>query len=366
MKRIFDTDCEGPISKNDNAFEIAQRFIPDGGKFFAKLSKYDDLLADIDKKHGYKAGDTLRLILPFLKAYGVTDSIIQEYSEQNILIVPGADVALRHINSFMSVFIISTSYRPYINSLCDAIGFPVQNTFCTEVSLDKYEIPDSEIRYLKELHDEILKLPEIDIPASAHKREDLDSGTIKCTERLDQIFWNEFNVMVSKKMLDEVNPIGGFEKANAIRKSCDIIETKLSEVMYAGDSITDADAMKLVSESDGVAISFNGNRYAIQSADIACTSPNALILAGLALLFNDYGTAAVRELASEWDRRKYEFENNINKMIPVTFRRATEEQNFMVKDVTLNLIEESNIQELISKSESFRKTVRGESIGKLG
>jgi len=356
MKRIFDTDCEGPVSKNDNAFEITQSFIPDGGKFFAKLSKYDDLLADIDKKHGYKAGDTLRLILPFLKAYGVTDSIIQEYSAQNILIVPGADVALKHINSFMPVFIISTSYRPYINSLCDVVGFPVKNTFCTEVSLDKYELPDSEIRYLKELHDEILKLPEIDIPASAHKRKDLDNGTIKCAERLDQIFWNEFNMMVSKKMLDEVNPIGGFEKANAIRKSCNITDVQLSEVMYAGDSITDADAMKLVSESGGIAISFNGNRYAMQSADVACTSPNAMILAGLALLFNDYGTQAVRELASEWDQRKYAFESNINRIIP----------DFTVKDVTLNFIEESNIQELIFKSEGFRKTVRGESIGKLG
>ncbi len=27
--RIFVTDCEGPISKNDNAFEVASRFIPE-------------------------------------------------------------------------------------------------------------------------------------------------------------------------------------------------------------------------------------------------------------------------------------------------------------------------------------------------
>ncbi len=60
--RIFVTDCEGPISKNDNAFEVASRFIPEGGEFFGKVSRYDDVLADVVKRPGYKAGDTLKLI----------------------------------------------------------------------------------------------------------------------------------------------------------------------------------------------------------------------------------------------------------------------------------------------------------------
>ena len=174
MKRQFNTDCEGPISKNDNAFELTEEFIPQGGEFFAKLSKYDDFLADIAKKPGYKAGDTLRLILPFFKAYGVTDAGISEFSSQNILLVPGADTALKYIRAIMPAFIISTSYRPYINSLCEMIGFPVENTYCTELTLDIYQIPETEIEYLKELHDEMLVLPAIEIPASAASREDLD------------------------------------------------------------------------------------------------------------------------------------------------------------------------------------------------
>jgi energy-converting hydrogenase A subunit R len=356
MKRLFDTDCEGPISKNDNAYEISQNYIPDGGKFFEKLSKYDDLLADIDKKPKYKAGDTLRLILPFLKVYGVTEQIIQEYSAKNIIIVPGADVALKYINAIMPVFIISTSYRPYINSLCKVVGFPVENTFCTELSLDKYELRKSEVKHLKELQYEILKLPEISIPASAHTRSDLDDDTIKCAERLDQIFWHEFSGTVAGKMLDEINPIGGFEKVNAINKSCEITGIPLSEVMYAGDSITDADAMKLVREAGGAAVSFNGNRYAIQSADIACMSPNALVLAGFASLFNEGGTQAIRELASEWEQRKDEFERNVSQTI----------SGFSVKDVTFSIIDDLNINELISNSENFRRMVRGDNICHLG
>jgi energy-converting hydrogenase A subunit R len=109
---LYLTDCEGPISKNDNAFELGRHFIPDGGAFFAKLSRYDDFLADIEKKPGYKAGDTLRLIAPFLKAYGVTDAAIREFSSEGLLLVPRADEMLRAVSGSMPTYIISTSYRP--------------------------------------------------------------------------------------------------------------------------------------------------------------------------------------------------------------------------------------------------------------
>ena len=123
-KTLYLTDCEGPISKNDNAFELAQHLMPDGGKFFAKVSRYDDFVADIEKKPGYKAGNTLQLIVPFLKAYGVTDEAIREFSSEVLLLVPRADEMLRAVSASMPAYIISTSYRPYIDALCAAVGFP--------------------------------------------------------------------------------------------------------------------------------------------------------------------------------------------------------------------------------------------------
>ncbi len=356
MRRQFNTDCEGPISKNDNAFELAQEFIPRGGEFFAKLSKYDDVLADIDKKPGYKSGDTLRLILPFFKAYGITDAGIREFSARNVLLVPGADAALRYIRDIMPAFIISTSYRPYINSLCELTGFPAENAYCTELAIDEYQIPQTEVGYLKELHDEILSLPIIEIPASADSRNDLDDGSITCVDRLDKIFWKEFPNMASGKLLEGVNPIGGFEKAEAIKKSCEKTGIQPSEVMYAGDSITDAEAMKLVKDVGGVAISFNGNRYAVESAEIACTSPNALILAALALAFKKDGAERVRALATKWDSEKIALENMMQASLP----------GFSVEGINLCLIDDSDLEELVPRSENFRKTVRGKRIGRLG
>ncbi|MEM2939288.1 MAG: hypothetical protein QXU95_03315, partial [Candidatus Bathyarchaeia archaeon] len=130
MMKIFVTDCEGPISKNDNAFELSCWLIPNGDKFFTQISRYDDILADIVKRPGYKAGDTLKLIAPFLKAYGATNERMRRFSSETLLVVPGAGEALHYIRSIMPSFIVSTSYEPYINALCDAIDFPKENVYC--------------------------------------------------------------------------------------------------------------------------------------------------------------------------------------------------------------------------------------------
>jgi energy-converting hydrogenase A subunit R len=82
-------DCEGPITQNDNAYELCDALIPEGGNFFARVSKYDDYLADIEKRQGYKAGDTLKLVLPFLMTYGATNKKMEEFSEKTLMLLPG-------------------------------------------------------------------------------------------------------------------------------------------------------------------------------------------------------------------------------------------------------------------------------------
>ena len=82
MKNIFITDCEGPISRNDNAFELTSKLIPEGATLFTLISKYDDVQAELIRRPGYRAGDTLGLILPFLKAFGATNDMLRILSKQ--------------------------------------------------------------------------------------------------------------------------------------------------------------------------------------------------------------------------------------------------------------------------------------------
>ena len=159
MKRAFISDCEGPISKNDNAFEVTSHYVPDGDKLFTVISRYDDVLADVLKRPGYKAGDTLKLILPFLNAYDLTDQKTQEFSAQSLVLIPNVKDTLQYVRNIAHAFIVSTSYEHYIKALCQALNFPYENTYCTEVSMDKYHVTEEEKNKLREFAREISQMP---------------------------------------------------------------------------------------------------------------------------------------------------------------------------------------------------------------
>lgn len=360
MKRIFITDLEGPISKNDNAFEITAHTIPQGEAFYTLLSRYDDVLADVVKKPGYKAGDTLRLILPFLKAYGVTNKEIVNYSSQNILLLAGADKALQYINRIMPSFIVSTSYEQYVHALCNLINFPKENTYCTKLDLDKYEIEQTEVERLKEMEKEISKMPKLEIPQDAKTLSDFPPVLQGAVMRLDKIFWYEISGMSIGKILKEVNPIGGFEKANSVQDAVEKMKTDLSSVMYVGDSITDALALQKVRKGGGLTVSFNGNSYAIREAEIAVMSENAIATAILADVFNKLGKKGVFELVGEWGYsklEKYEVEGSLHESLRELYPKELP---------TVKIISDENREVLSKKSAIFRKSVRGVGIGALG
>ncbi|MBC7106209.1 MAG: hypothetical protein H5T97_09735, partial [Firmicutes bacterium] len=167
MRVVYVTDCEGPVSKNDNAFELCGRFIPEGEEFFARVSRYDDFLADVVRRPGYKAGDTLKLILPFLKAHGLTDAGMEEYSRDSILLMPGARRSLRKIGDLGPVYVVSTSYAPYIRALCRVVGLPPERAWCTAVNLDRYALSASDAELLRGLAREIAAMPLLHWPEGA-------------------------------------------------------------------------------------------------------------------------------------------------------------------------------------------------------
>jgi energy-converting hydrogenase A subunit R len=356
---VFITDCEGPISKNDNAFELAGYFIPDGERFFTIISRYDDIQADIIKRPGYKAGDTLRLILPFLRAYGATNEKMRRFSSQSIILVSGADRTLKFVHSIMPSFIVSTSYEHYISVLCDLIGFPKENAYCTRVDIDKYELSDWEVERLKQLRKEISLMPMLEIPEGASTFEGLPDETRHAVRRLDEIFWDEISRMDAGKMLREVNPVGGFEKANAVRGIVERTGADLSSVIYFGDSITDVDPFRLVREGGGLTVSFNGNQYAVREAEIAVLSHSTIIISIFADLFRKIGKEGILSLAEEWSASS--LKEICEPLLLQQMRMLPSDKAPKVERITPR-----NMSRLIRESSSFRKTVRGEAIGRLG
>jgi energy-converting hydrogenase A subunit R len=357
--RVFITDCEGPVSKNDNAFELMSRIVPKGDRLFTLISRFDDVLADIVKKPGYKAGDTLRLILPFLKAYGATNDLLKEYSSQNILLVPGADETLKFVNNLMPSYIVSTSYEHYIASLCAIIGFPKGNVYCTRLNIDKYQLSEKEVAKLKAIGEEISSMPMIKIPDGAVSLDDLPKESRVTVKRLNKLFWEEFPSMQAEKMLREVNPVGGYEKANAVKDIAVKTAVELSEIIYVGDSITDVDPFRLVRNAGGLTVSFNGNRYAVREAEIAVMSYHTSITSILADVFCRFGKQKVFSLAESWSLDV--LKSLCSPSLFGKFELLSSEESPRIERVTA-----SNMEKLASDSTVFRKTVRGEAVGKLG
>ena len=358
-RKLFITDCEGPISKNDNAFELSEHFVPDGDKFFALISRYDDVQADVVKRLGYKAGDTLRLVLPFFKAYGVTNKKMKEFSAQYILLVPGAKDTLRFVRGLMPSFIVSTSYEQYMRALCDAVAFPYTNVHCTQLDVDRYKLDGEEAEKLRRLRKETVAIPMIQIPVNATSIDDFSTRDKETIKRLDEIFWEEISGMNSGKMLEEVNPIGGSEKASAIRRIVRETGTDISETIYFGDSITDVQPFRLVKENEGLTVSFNGNKYAVREAEVAVLSGHTIITSVLAEVFSRLGREGVIGLVEEWSYsalRRYCSPGLQSRMVEL-YPKALPQ---------VELITPNNRRRLIEESIAFRKTVRGEAVGGLG
>ena len=295
----LNTDCEGPLALNDNAFELCRNFLPpDGGAFFTQVSRYEDFLSDIAKKPGYKAGDTLKLILPFLKSAGLTNAQIAEYSRQHITLVPKAEDVYRFLHSLdFPIFEISASYRQFAEAVAVKLGFAPERLYCTELDLDRYKLSEGEAAELRRLMGEIVAAPAIELPPEARTLEDLTPGVQEAIRLLDTIFWDTIPQMNIGRIYQEMNTMGGPEKARALEDSLAQTGLTFANLIYVGDSITDVPALEKVRAGGGVAVSFNGNRYAIQAAEIIVVADTAWPVALLAAIFRHWGKEGVVELA---------------------------------------------------------------------
>jgi energy-converting hydrogenase A subunit R len=339
---------------------MTSHFVPDGDKLFTVISRYDDVLAEVIKRPNYKAGETLKLILPFLKAYGVTDSKIRDFSAENLVLISGVTHTLQHVRNIAHAFIVSTSYEHYIKALCQAIGFPLENTYSTRLSIDKYGMTEKEKTKLKKTAKEIAQMPVIEIGPEAKSPRDLSVSDRETISRLDEIFWKEIACTDCGRVFSEVNPIGGNEKAEAIKDAVGKVAVGMTDVMYVGDSITDAEAFRLVKEHSGLTVSFNGNQYALKNAEIAVLSENSITTALIADVFSRFGKHEALRLVENWSRGALKKSAVDQTLLSNLF-------NLYPKELPkVKIITRENMEVLAKESSEFRKKVRGEAIGRLG
>jgi len=258
-------DLEGPLSPQDNAYELMKLF-PNGDRIFEVISRYDDLLT-LEEREDYEPGDTLALIVPFLVLHNINEADIARLAAEASLTGGAAKLISWLQYKIWRVFCITTTYEQYAMHLTHRLGIFTHNVACTSFPLDKLRgtLSKGDYQLLQEAEKDILTMRPI-----------ADDSKIK--QSLDNFFWEKLPATSLGAVIKQVKPIGGRRKVAALNKFVDKYDQPLSNWVVVGDSITDFRMLQAVEQAGGLAIAFNANEYALPYAtmSLASTSINDL------------------------------------------------------------------------------------------
>ena len=378
VKKVFITDCEGPLTLNDNAYELADEFIEDGGKLFKIISRFDDYLVEDVKLENYHAGDTLKLIVPFYKLAGLTNEKMIKFSRENIYLVDGSDDTLRFANELIDSFIVSTSYGQYIEALCNYIDFPFQNTYHTQLDVDgatnfnsfdkkldnvssttnnsQTIVGDKSPKFIEELK----KVEEFRKIILEHGDESEDDFNV-----LYDIFFNEFPKLEINKYIESVKTVGGKGKQIAVEDIVERFGLESGSIIYMGDSITDVEPLQYARDNGGLSVSFNGNEYPLNVAEIAVISDHTIVSSILIDLHSRFDKEYVLDFIREYSQKG---PNAAFEDFEVDYSLVEEfEKVFYNKEAPIiEIITDDNRDYLLKLSKEMRNSIRGKDIGGLG
>lgn len=248
------SDWEGPWVLTDFAYECAVAFF-NNYEFFERLSQYDDYLVLIEKRENYDAGDTLKLLAVFLVAEGVDSKELIELAEKVLKYTPDAEDAIKELKE--KPIVISTSYEQFLDVSAKPLGLKYH---CTKFNPEKYMLNPNIKKEIREAVEVISNLPEIRIPP--------DEGTCKTVKWLNDFFWRRLMKTEAGKILRDVQAIGGRRKLEVV------LSYNPDNVVVIGDSISDKD-MLFYAKERGIAISFNGNEFALKNSNLAIVAESA-------------------------------------------------------------------------------------------
>lgn len=281
-------DLEGPLSPQDNAYEVLG-LAEKGKELFAVLSRYDDLLT-LEGREGYEPGDTLKLILPFLIYHRITEEDIRRVSGRAEILAGAKETVAKLKGMGWRAYIISTSYEQHARSIGAKLGVPVEDIACTPMPLDRYQrvVGEEERTAIKAAEETILGLRE--------------AGARELVETLDRIFFDGHGGVM--QAVNEVRVVGGRRKVEAMLTFLGRDGLGLPDTMAVGDSITDAQMLEKVREGVGLAVAFNGNEFSIPKANVALATTDMRALLPLAEAFQEGGLEAAIRLAVELGARE--------------------------------------------------------------
>jgi energy-converting hydrogenase A subunit R len=356
-------DLEGPLSPQDNAYEVMHLF-KDGPALFEVISKYDDYLA-LQNRHDYEPGDTLKLIIPFLLVNGITEQDIRKVSKRAKLVSGARELVEWLKDDTWNIHVISTSYEQHAYNIASQLGIDREKVHCTRFPLDSFSevLGDSEKELIHEIQNEILSF------CSNDGNEKSKIG--KLATQLDEFFFEKVPNTRINAIFDKVTVVGGEHKVRALMSAIGRAPAKQTAVI--GDSITDYKMLERIRSVGGLSVAFNGNAYALPHANIgmACVDirPLYLILAE----FRAGGVKSAFDLANLWEDQCREFVRD-PRLIPThavipelaRFFASTPEDTVFPRLNVLKGKTDEQMQQIAALHAKFRSLVRGQDTASLG
>jgi predicted HAD superfamily phosphohydrolase len=319
---MFFTDWEGPWVLTDFAYEIAIAFF-NNHEFFERLSQYDDYLVLVEKKEGYEAGDTLKLLAPFIVALGVSSEELKDLAEKVVTYTPDAEDSMDYLlkKGFEPV-VISTSYVQFLEISAEGIGI-TKNLHGTVFEPERYSLPKDEREIILEAVEIIATLPEIELPP--------DEKAKRAIDWLNDFFWNKLSKMEAGKILEDVKAVGGRRKLEVVRSY------GAKNPIVIGDSISDH-AMLSWARNNGLAVSFNGNEFAVENSNLAVVSDTTFAEAYIVEAYLGEGFEGVKRAV------RFEFDSEIADKL---------------KNTKFYWLEKADVKAIIEESKAMRRKLRG-------
>lgn len=342
----FLTDC-------DTVRDLCERFIPQGGKFYDLIDRYGIVTSYVLNRDDQGRGaDTVRMVAPFLKAFGATDYDVMRFYQEHLTTAGSAKETIKYFIDVMPTFMDSSMYEHATDALCDKLEIPrgMASSTSLDLSDDACGMTRQECWDLRTMAKEIveLKMPrdkyELDVPL------ELSSAETRMISALDDIFLNRLSGTAAADMISNTVSVGANEKAYAlldIRKSTQV---DLDGTIYVGGDIIDYQVMDLVKDGNGLSLSFNGSEFAVHGANVAVLSKDCTVVAVLAAEFYSTGIQGVFDLVDNWNRDYLKNadcpdRNLMDRMLALNPRKLPE----------VYRITHGNVGDVAAKSNAFRK-----------
>ncbi|MBY8978831.1 MAG: HAD hydrolase family protein [Candidatus Lokiarchaeota archaeon] len=361
VKNVCCWDLEGPITVLDFAAELSRLLNKktilelqdfDFGAFFEMLSEYDDYLIEIPgvkEELGitdYQPGDTLRLVAPLYMSC-FSDKELIGLAEQNLGLLPGCTELMKILKKKWDIYIISTSYTHFAHSVAKYLNIPQDHVFCTDLNLKTanesfLNIKSDVVFLVKNIFQQFL---------NNNKKLNTVLGN------LNEFFWSKRESDYIKAM-NQVQVRGGARKELAVEAISKKRGVPISEFVALGDSITDINMLQRLKDEDGVAVSFNGNRFTVGRANVAITTVNNL---GTLPIF-EYKDS-IESFLDLWEKNYNNFSSNPrnipDKLISKEIKNYFVKYQFVPEIENLKNKSNRELDLIIAKQKKMRKKVRG-------